>query len=98
MCTADVPAGTQLTKVINWERMSEGAPSEPVADNGDSIIIETTGLSSPITTSVLMVTEDVSGQYVYTCTAIVVSQLGDPDITMTASSEVTVRGVCITVK
>lgn len=92
-CMAEVPSGLQLSKTIRWEVSEGGAPSNPVSDNGDTITITDSGLDNPISSSVLMVTEDVAGQYVYTCTAIAVSQVGDPDIMESASTDVVVKGL-----
>ncbi len=93
MCTAELPSGVQASKVINWQRTLEGNPPEPVIANDDTIVIVTTDLDSPTSTSVLTVTEVISGQYVYTCTATVVGLPGDADITGSASTDVTVRGL-----
>ncbi len=92
-CTAELPSGVQASKVINWQRTLEGESPEPVVANGDTIVIVTTDLDSPTSTSVLTVTEVISGQYVYTCTATVVGLPGDPDITGSASTDATVRGL-----
>ena len=68
-CTATGPPGVVSPKAFRWRRRigaDTGGLTE-VADNGDSILITSTALTLPTSTSVLTVRETVAGDYRYRC-------------------------------
>ena len=69
-CTATVPQGVVSPKTFTWRRRRIG-PSKrgfnDITENGDSILINSTNLNQPTSTSVLTVREIITGDYRYRC-------------------------------
>ena len=68
-CTATVPQGVVLPKSFVWRRRIGSSITNLIrlTDNGDSILINSTNLDQPTSTSVLMVKETSAGDYRYRC-------------------------------
>ena len=64
-CTATVPQGVVSPKTFTWRRRRIG-PSKrgfnDITENGDSILINSTNLNQPTSTSVLTVREIITGR------------------------------------
>jgi len=68
-CTATVPQGVVLPKSFawTWKIGSSTTSLTRLTDNGDSILINSTNLDQPASTSVLTVRETTAGDYCYRC-------------------------------
>jgi len=66
-CTATVPQGVVSPKTFTWRRRIGPRGLNDITDNGDSILITSTNLDQPTSTSVLMVRETTAGDYHYRC-------------------------------
>jgi len=69
ICTATVPQGVVSPKTFTWRRRigSSTGGLNDITDNGDSILITSTNLDQPTSTSVLTVRETTAGDYRYCC-------------------------------
>ena len=74
-CTVTVPASVQVAKVIEWSRSFQGS-SSPLSHNGDTVMITNSDLSTAITTSVLVTSENTAGSVSYICTSTVLEVTG----------------------
>ena len=74
-CTVTVPASVQVAKVIEWSRSFQGS-SSPLSHNGDTVIITNSDLSTAVTTSILVTTENVAGNVSYICRSTVSGIIG----------------------
>jgi len=68
-CTATVPQGVVSPKTFTWSRRIGASMSGliDITDNGGSILITSTDLDQPTSTSVLTVKETTAGDYHYRC-------------------------------
>ena len=68
-CTATVPQGVVSPKTFTWRRRIGSSTDDltDITDNGDSILITSTNLDQPTSTSVLTVKETTAGDYRYRC-------------------------------
>ena len=90
-CTATVHDSVTVHKTIHWKIGPQGSEVN-ISDNGDTVVITNTNLNSPISTSVLQVTEDVIGNYQYTCTAMLQFSGEEDDISASDTANVTIKG------
>ena len=91
-CTAIVHDSVTVHKTIHWTMGPQGSEVD-VSDNGDTVVITNTNLNSPVSTSVLQVTEDVIGNYPYTCTAVLQFSGEEDDISASDTASVTIKGI-----
>ena len=68
-CNATVPQGVVSPKTFIWRRRigASTAGLTDITDNGGSILITSTNLDQPTSTSVLTVRETTAGDYRYRC-------------------------------
>jgi len=68
-CTATAPQGVVSPKKFTWRRRigSSTGGLNDITDNGGSILITSTNLDQPTSTSVLTVRETTAGDYRYRC-------------------------------
>ena len=89
-CIATVPEGVIVQKLFEWRRGPPGSQTV-VTDNGDLITISNRNLERPESTSVLTVSGEPVGDYIYTC-AVSMEVPGGLEIAESASANVTVEG------
>lgn len=79
-------------KSFKWKKVSEGVETE-LQDNGDTVRISSSGLSSPMSTSVLSAMVNSMGSLQYVCTAEILQLYGEGDvISRSDSANITVKG------
>ena len=80
-CTATVPQGVVSPKTFTWRRRigPDTGGLTYITDNGGSILITSTNLDQPTSTSVLTVRETTAGDYRYRC-RVDLTELGLPAV------------------
>ena len=95
-CTATQPSSVSVTKTIEWRETRNGVTEAIIADNS-SANITNNDLGSPTSTSHLSVRLNDAGDRVISCTAIL-QVPEDPAVSLSASAEVTVKGISFLMK
>ena len=95
-CIITQPETVTVPKSIEWKRTSNGVFDTP-AHNGENINTTSSDLSEPISTSWLIVSEEVAGLKLYSCCASSLVPVDEPVI-YTESVEVTVKGEFCSIK
>ena len=90
-CTASVHDTILVPKTFHW-KVRSGGQEMNISSNGDRTLINDRNVNAPTSTSILRVTENISGSYQYICTAVLQFPGVEDDITGVSSANVTVRG------
>ena len=90
-CTASVHDTILVPKTFHW-KVHFGGQEMNISSNGDRTLIIDRNVNAPTSTSILRVTENISGSYQYICTAVLQFPGVEDDITGISSANVTVRG------
>lgn len=91
-CTATADASVLVDKTFRWERrIIDGAQTELI-DNGDTVRIRESDLSSPVSTSELIVNESNPGFFQFVCNATLQFPGVENDISKTDYANVTFTG------